>query len=147
VSNRRKFTVEKKARYLALVASGVQLGKAAQAVGMSARGVMDHRQADLDFAQAVNDAWELGTQTLEEEARRRAFEGVTSRRAILHRGQVIGYDEKTEYSDTLLIFLLKGRRPDVYRERTENINRNDTNEPITEIEAVRPATVGVLPDA
>lgn len=50
---------------------------------------------DPDYADAFSDAEDQAVDTLEEEARRRALES----------------------SDTLLIFLMKSRRPELYRER------------------------------
>jgi hypothetical protein len=53
---------------------------------------------------------------LEQEARRRAHDGV--RKPVYQGGKRVGYIQ--EYSDTLLIFLLKGLRPEKYRERFEH---------------------------
>ncbi len=58
----------------------------------------------------------LGYATLESEANRRAVEGV-EKPVGWHRGQPGGYVR--DYSDTLLIFLLKGLRPEKYQERLE----------------------------
>jgi hypothetical protein len=62
------------------------------------------RRPDESFADAMADALETGTDLLENEALRRAKEGV----ARFYEGEVCGYVRK--YSDTLLIFLLKARR-------------------------------------
>ena len=51
---------------------------------------------------------------LEEEARRRAHDGVDE--PVWFQGVQCGTVRK--YSDTLLIFLLKGAKPDKYRERS-----------------------------
>jgi hypothetical protein len=40
-------------------------------------------------------------------------------KGIYHQGVQVGTETVTEYSDTLLIFLLKAKRPEVYRDRTE----------------------------
>ena len=50
-----------------------------------------------------------GIDLLEEEARRRAVDGV-NKRPIYHRGVQVG--EIAQYSDKLLIFLLERRRPE-----------------------------------
>lgn len=75
------------------------------------------RQADAEFAAKWDEVVEAGTEELEEEARRRAFRGVDE--PVFYQGDECGSIRK--YSDTLLIFLLKGRRPEKYREnvRTE----------------------------
>jgi len=50
---------------------------------------------------------------LEDEAVRRAREGV--RRPVRYKGKIVGYE--TDYSDQLLVFLLKNWAPDKYREQ------------------------------
>lgn len=90
---------------------------------------------DDAYSRAFDEAVEQSTQELEAEAMRRAVKGM--RRLKFHKGElikvpllndkgqeVIGDDGKPvmvpyqedERSDLLLIFLLKSRRPDVYRD-------------------------------
>lgn len=71
------------------------------------------RDRDPSFAAAWEDLEETVTDKLEEEAMRRATEGVE--RVIYHNGKEVGRERK--HSDTLLIFLLKARRPETYRDR------------------------------
>ena len=52
---------------------------------------------------------------LEKEARRRAIEGVPEE--VYHNGVPCG--SRQRYSDTLLIFLMKGAMPEKYRERID----------------------------
>ena len=59
-----------------------------------------------------------GGEKLEDEAVRRGVEGVE--RGIYHNGKRIATE--CEYSDTLLIFLLKGAMPEKYRERRETMH-------------------------
>jgi hypothetical protein len=97
------------------------------------------RDDDEPFAAQWADALDEAADLLEEEARRRAYAGV--QRLKFYRGNqitipLIGADGKPvmdaettqpvmvpyiehEYSDSLLIFLLKGARPETYRERTD----------------------------
>ena len=56
---------------------------------------------------------------LEPEAIRRAVEGVE--KAVYYQGEPVG--TVREYSDTLLIFLLKGWKSDRYKERREVFHR------------------------
>ena len=58
-------------------------------------------------------ATEQAADRLEEEARRRAVEGV--KKDVYYQGKPCGV--VTEYSDTLLIFLLKGAMPEKYKDR------------------------------
>ena len=74
---------------------GETITAAAKAAGICRRTAYSWRESDEAFAEAWDDALEIGTEKLETEATRRALES----------------------SDTLLIFLLKARRPNVYRDR------------------------------
>lgn len=76
------------------------------------------QEHDEEFAAAFREAEIQATEVLEAEARRRAVEGVTTTTPIYSRkGQLLHTLVETKYSDTLLIFLLKARAPDKYRER------------------------------
>ena len=57
----------------------------------------------------------MGADMLEDEAVRRAKDGVE--RPVYQGGKLVGHVQ--EYSDTLLIFLLKGARPEKYRDRVQ----------------------------
>ncbi len=70
---------------------------------------------DPAYAAAFEEAKIAATDALVAEARRRATQGVEE--AVYYKGEVVGTIRK--YSDTLLIFLLKGALPEVYRERYE----------------------------
>lgn len=79
--------------------------------------------ADPDYVAAFARAKDHAADLLEQEARRRAHDGI--QRKKFDRGVPL-MDPETgkqyvehEYSDTLLIFLLKGVRPDVYRENVK----------------------------
>jgi hypothetical protein len=132
----------KKARwvkgFLAALRESGNVRLSCEAVKIERKTAYNLRDADEDFAQAWQDALEESADLLEQEARRRAYEGV--QRLKFDRGKlvtiplldtegkvVLGSDGEPlttpyvehEYSDTLLIFLLKGIRPEVYRERTD----------------------------
>ena len=70
-------------------------------------------EKDPEYVEAFQSAREQAGDRLEQEARRRAIEGVTE--PVWYRGQIVG--EVQKYSDTLLIFLLKGAKPEKYAER------------------------------
>ena len=70
----------------------------------------------------MDHAREEAADTLEAEARRRAIEGVEE--PVFHKGQRVGTVRK--YSDLLLIFLLKGVRPQKFR---DNYQRAGTGAP------------------
>lgn len=93
--------------------TGGNVSKSCELAGISRVAAYDWRAADPSFAIEWETAIESGTDELEEEARRRALEGV--KKPVFHKGEKVGF--VNEYSDTLLIFLLKARRPEKYRER------------------------------
>jgi len=91
------------------------------AAGVGRRTVYDWRAKDPEFAQAWDSALDEAADTMEREAFRRAVEG-TEKPVFGSLGKGKGTGEVgriREYSDTLLIFLLKAARPEKYRERTE----------------------------
>ena len=76
-------------------------------------GAYKARKADAAFAEAWDIAEEDAIQQLELEARRRAFEGFD--KPVFHAGEQCGLIR--QYSDVLMMFLLKAHRPDRYRDR------------------------------
>lgn len=101
--------------FLGALADGASITRAAEVAKVGRRTAFDHRHQDEDFALAWHEAAEAGADKLEDEARRRAAEGVL--KPVYQGGKLVG--EIREYSDTLLIFLLKGKRPEVFRENVK----------------------------
>lgn len=123
MANRVKLTQEKKQTFLAHLRETGNVTLSARAVAIATMTLYDARKADPAFETAWKTAIEEAIDVLEEEARRRAFTG-TSRKKF-HLGKPVldpltrkQYVEQ-EYSDLLLIFLLKAHRPAKYRERYE----------------------------
>lgn len=79
--------------------------------------VYEWQEKDERFLIGFHEAEIQATEILEAEARRRAVEGVRQEKGVYFRDELIATEVKTEYSDTLLIFLLKARAPEKYRER------------------------------
>jgi hypothetical protein len=114
--------------FLAAYRVTCSIGKAAAAAGIE-RGMHYRRlKSDPAYKAAFEEAHEIAIQALEDEAVRRAHEGV--KKPLVYQGQFTyaEYDEETrkpigeplairEYSDSLLMFLLRGARPEKYRER------------------------------
>lgn len=97
--------------------------RAATAAGVSLRRVRALMEQDEGFAEEVEDAMEAAADVLEEEARRRAVEGVE--KGVYYKGSRV--DIQQEYSDTLLVQLLKGRRGRIFGEKREiNLNAQGT---------------------
>ena len=87
--------------------------QACDAAGVKHRTAYAARETNQEFARKWEQALEKAIDSLEAEAIRRARDGVE--KGIWHNGERVGTE--LTYSDTLLIFLMKGHRPEKYRER------------------------------
>jgi hypothetical protein len=113
VARQRKITQRKRRTLLTLLAQGSRIGVACEAIKVSRQAVHLVRRREPEFNQQVEDALAVGATALEDEALRRAVEGVD--RPVFQGGKLCGHVR--EYSDTLLLALLKARLPDKYRDR------------------------------
>jgi hypothetical protein len=111
---RAKLTPKKLAEFLDLLSTNGNVTLSAETCNLARRTLYDLRTTDEQFAQAWEDAMSMAADYLEAEARRRAVEGWEE--PVYYQGDEVGYVRK--YSDTLLIFLLKGANPEKYRERS-----------------------------
>lgn len=115
------WTPEKEAKFIkSLVSTGGNIARACRAAKVARSTVYDHKKKDPAFAQKWSEAVEQGIDELEQEARRRAFSG--TEKPVFYKGDVVGHIN--EYSDTLMIFLLKGNRPEKYKERHEHTGKD-----------------------
>lgn len=112
IAHYTEWTAEKAAQFLEFLAGGHTAAHAARKCRVSRSSAYKHREADEEFARAWQDAEAAGTEVMEEEAHRRAVDGTL--KPVYQQGQKVGTIR--EYSDTLLIFLLKGRKPGTYRD-------------------------------
>lgn len=115
-------TPEKDQQFIDLIASGSTVVDACKGVGYGYTQAYEYRKQDEAFDAAWIDADEAAVQRMEKEADRRAVIGVE--KPVWYQGQEVGTIR--EFSDTLLIFRLKAKRPDVYRDRAE-VNVTITN--------------------
>ena len=129
-------TAKVRAAFLAGLEDGMTIAAASKAAGAGRRTMYDWREADTDFAAAWDDAYETGTDVLEDEAKRRAADGVEE--PVFYQGEKVATVRK--YSDTLLIFMLKGRRPEKFKDRHEHTGKDggpiETKE-MSDLEIVR----------
>ena len=86
---------------------------AADSAGFSVRTAYLWRKEDPTFAADWFEAYEQGADALEAEALRRAVAGTEE--PVFYLGHQVSTVRK--YSDTLLIFLMKSRRPERYCDR------------------------------
>ncbi len=93
-----------KAFLLSLEQTG-SVTEAAKTAKIGRTTAYDHKRNDPMFSKQWDEALEKACDQLEDEARRRAFAG----------------------SDVLLMFLLKGRRPQVWRESRASVSPSELN--------------------
>lgn len=91
------------------------VSRSAKDAGISRQAAYQERERSESFRKAWDDAMEEALDYLEEEARRRAYEGTVE--PVVSAGRHVA--DVRRYSDTLLIFLLKGRRKEVFGDRQE----------------------------
>lgn len=100
--------------FLAALENTGSITESAKAAGVCRDTVYDCKRKDAEFARRWEEALDRGADTLEDEARKRAFAG----------------------SDTLPMFMLKGIRPQKWRESRATIRPAELNKMI-EVELAR----------
>lgn len=104
---------KKRRAFLSVLAKTGRVAEAARACGFQDTSTLQrYRRENDDFSEEWDIAIEAAANILEEEAIRRATEGVLE--PVYYKGEVAGY--KTNYSDALMMFMLRGLKPTVYRE-------------------------------
>lgn len=144
---KQRLTKRKKERFLQALSEIGNVSRAAKVIGVTRQALYQHRAKDPEFAEAWAEAEMIGADSIEEEVFRRGAEGWEE--PVHYKGEVV--DTVRKYSDTLAIFLLKGLRPDKYRERstvdhTIQDNRDLRDKPTDELWAQLRAS-GLLPEA
>lgn len=81
-----KRTPEKKIAFCSVLAETCNVGRACKTIDISRTTAYEWRKEDEEFAEAWDRAIEIGVTALEDEARRRAFEGVD--KPLSHQGQL-----------------------------------------------------------
>lgn len=112
----QKDTPEMREAFLSWLRLGATPSKAAKECCLGRRTVFDWRDKDEEFKQAWTDAVETGIHRLEDEATRRAVEGVD--RPVFQGGECVGFVR--EYSDDLLKFMLSARDPGRFSRNGQN---------------------------
>jgi hypothetical protein len=109
-----KLTPQKREKFLETLSETGNITKSAELVGVSRIALYKLKDRDEEFAEAWEEARKLAADALEDEAWRRGKEGI--QKPLSYQGQLTG-DIVQEYSDTLLIFLLKGNKPEKFKDR------------------------------
>ena len=114
-AERGRDIVRKQTLYLAGVARDGTLTTGCKSARIDPRTVYGWRETDPTFVLRERQAKDALSDALEAEATRRATRGV--QQPVYQAGRLVGY--RTEYSDALLVLLLKANRTDRYREKLE----------------------------
>ena len=105
-----------------LISDGLFLSEICQQLDMMPNTVRRWRHEDKTFDESYTDAESSVTDTLEKEAIRRARNGilepmVSAGKLVMNKdGEIL---QTRKYSDSLMQFLLKGRRKEVYGDKRE----------------------------
>ena len=108
-------TPKTRARFLSALRETCNVTEACRLSAVPRQSIYDWRHEDESFAADWKQTLEEASDLLEDEAIRRAKDGV--RKPVFQGGKRVGYVQ--EYSDTLLIFLLKGTKPAKYGDRQQ----------------------------
>lgn len=120
--------------FLTALARTGNVTMSARAAGISRRTANEYRRHNAAFALVWQDAMDEATDLLEAEMQRRAVEGVVEpvygRRYEVVNGRSVQVSdgkvgEIRKYSDTLLIFALKGNRPEKYKDSHEQAHSGE----------------------
>ncbi len=109
---RLKMRPRRRQRFCELIAEGWSVSAACRVVGIHRSAAYRLRDAHPEFRSAWAEAWESGADMLEDTARELAIEG--SLVPVYWQGKVVGHQRRR--SEMLLMLLLRGRRPEVFRD-------------------------------
>lgn len=101
--------------FFELLSQGNTATMAARTLGVSLRTLQKARERDPEIRRQWSEADDAGTEALEQEAYRRAVLGIE--KGLFYQGERFGSER--EYSDQLLIVLLKARCPEKYKDRLD----------------------------
>lgn len=108
-------TPKKKEEFLNHFKTTGNITKSSRAVGIARSTAIRWREEDSGFAKDFDNAVEEALDLMEAECKRRAEEGCD--KPVFYQGAECGAIK--EYSDTLMMFFLKGNRPEKYKDRVE----------------------------
>jgi len=115
----------RQAAYLAAYSILGAVSYSAKCAGVNPQTIYNWEKDDV-FMEYYKKAEQAHTEYLEMEAQRRAVMGVEE--DVFYQGEVVG--QKTNYSDSLLKFLLKGKQPQKYGNTSKVEIKGDKNSKI-----------------
>jgi len=120
-------------RFLKNLETSCRVVHSCDLAGLDYSELLRRRRSDAKVDERFMASYEIGLQALEDEATRRAFVGVEQ--PVFYKGEVCG--SVLNYSDSLMQFLLKGGKPEKFKERTQNENTNFNVDLAERLEAAR----------
>lgn len=105
-------------KFLNSLRKGASVSKSCEAAGITPRTAHDWRKKDPEFQLQWTEAMNEGIDLLEDTAFGRAVNGV--RKPVYQGGELVGHVQ--EYSDQLLVLLLKGKRAGVYSQQHHSVS-------------------------
>jgi hypothetical protein len=126
------WTVEKQYTFVEALAQTGIVEEACRRVGMTRTSFdkLRHRPCGVHFRRACQAALDYGLHRVEENAHRRAREGVA--RPIFHKGEQVG--EYRHFDERLTMFLLRSYRPERYGKARDLPPAVDDDEYVDEYE-------------
>lgn len=119
--------------FLIVLADMANVTAACKAVNISRPVVYEHKNTDERFAALWEEACEIASDSLVAEATRRGRDGYD--RPVFQGGEEVGVVR--EYSDTLLITLLKARRPSEFRENIQHDHKGEIGVNLNDLRTAR----------
>jgi hypothetical protein len=117
LAKKKSGRVSRKQAFLGAFARCASVTRAAEAAGVCREMHYEWLETDAEYAAEFETTRDQAAQVLEDEAVRRAYQGTV--KGIYYVGQLCGVQR--EYSDGMLQMLLKGAKPEKYRERVDHV--------------------------
>jgi hypothetical protein len=108
-------TVDWTPTFLRAITDGLHIRDACKEAKIDGTLPYARRNIDAEFKVAWDKASKIGTKMMEAEASRRAFHG--TEKPVYQGKELVGHVR--EYSDGLMMFLLRGRKPGKYRDNSK----------------------------
>lgn len=110
----KDLTATEKAKFInKLKLTHGNVSRACKSVGISRNAAYEHKKTDENFSKLWDETLDAVCDEMEAEAYRRAVKGTL--KPVFYQGEEVG--KIREFSDSLLQFILKGNRPEKFRER------------------------------
>jgi len=128
MSQNPKITPAFKKKFLKLLSETGHVSNCCSALNVSRNEMYRHREKSPKFKEKWIQALSHAVELLEDEAWRRAYEGID--RAVWYKGEAVGTEK--HYSDTLLMHRLNAERPDKYHYR-QQVDANVSGEIVVKV--------------